>query len=79
MIINVNKIRNKINIIVCNLFGHRRVIVHEQRIRHRNKHNKRVNRRKGGGKKLNIAYVSGYYFKCNRCGRKLSRFRRDYN
>lgn len=79
MIINVDKIRNKINVIICNLFGHRRVIVHEQRIRYRNKHNKRINRRKGGGKKLNVAYVDGYYFKCSRCGRKLSRFRRDYN
>lgn len=79
MIINVDKIRNKINVIICNLFGHRRVIVHEQRIRYRNKHNKRINRRKGGGKKLNVAYVGGYYFKCSRCGRKLSRFRRNYN
>lgn len=57
---------------LCDWFGHQPVIVIEERWRGK----QNILNRKGGKSRKGGHYVTGYYQKCRRCGKKLSNFER---
>ena len=57
---------------LCDWFGHQPVKVIEERWRGK----QNILNRKGGKSRKGGHYVTGYYEKCARCGKKLSNFKR---
>ena len=64
-----------LNKLICSAFGHKATSVYEERLR---RNNGNMWSRKGGKKRVEHRYVLGSYEKCERCGTKLSNFRRLY-
>ena len=57
---------------LCEWFGHKPVIVIEERWRGK----QNILSRKGGKPRKGGHYVTGQYIKCSKCGKKLSNFQR---
>lgn len=62
----------KLKLKLCDWFGHQSVTVLEERWRGK----QNILSRKGGKARKGGHWVSGYYKKCRRCGKKLSNFER---
>lgn len=68
-----------LNKLLCGILGHKKIDVIETRQRCKGRKGIRFGKKvystsHKGGRKGNIINVTGYYFKCSRCGKKLSKF-----